>query len=78
MLRCIHIGLLCVQELPKDRPSISTVLSMLSSEVIELPEPKQSAFSTKSSRPDTGSSYSQQSKSSGSLNHVTISMVDGR
>ncbi|XP_047939368.1 G-type lectin S-receptor-like serine/threonine-protein kinase At1g11330 [Salvia hispanica] len=78
VLRCIHIGLLCVQELPKDRPSISTVLSMLSSEVIELPEPKQSAFSTKSSRPDTGSSYSQQSKSSGSLNHVTISMVDGR
>lgn len=78
MLRCIHIGLLCVQELPKDRPSISTVLSMLSSEVIELPEPKQSAFSTKSSRPDTGSSYSQQSKSSGSLNNVTISMVDGR
>ncbi|KAG6416532.1 hypothetical protein SASPL_123964 [Salvia splendens] len=65
-------------ELPKDRPSVSTVLSMLSSEVIELPEPKQSAFSTKSSRPDTGSSYSQQSKSSGSLNHVTLSMVDGR
>ncbi|KAG6419121.1 hypothetical protein SASPL_121332 [Salvia splendens] len=29
-------------------------------EVIELPEPKQSTFSTKSSCPDTGSSYSQQ------------------
>ncbi|KAL1537447.1 non-specific serine/threonine protein kinase [Salvia divinorum] len=80
VMRCIHIGLLCVQELPEDRPSISAVLSMLSSEIIELPEPKQSAFSYKSSRTDTGtsSSDSQPSKSSGSLNNVTISMVGGR
>ncbi|XP_057764765.1 G-type lectin S-receptor-like serine/threonine-protein kinase At1g11330 [Salvia miltiorrhiza] len=80
VMRCIHIGLLCVQELPKDRPSISAVLSMISSEIIELPEPKQSAFSTKSSHPDTGTSSSLQSKSSAfaSLNNVTLSMVDGR
>ncbi|KAI3473472.1 hypothetical protein Pfo_031385 [Paulownia fortunei] len=79
VVRCIHIGLLCVQELPKDRPSVSAVLSMLSSEIIELPEPKQSAFSIKSSRPDTGTSSSQQSqKSSCSLNNVTLTMVDGR
>ncbi|KAK4439264.1 G-type lectin S-receptor-like serine/threonine-protein kinase [Sesamum alatum] len=80
VVRCIHIGLLCVQELPKDRPSVSAVLSMLSSETIELPEPKQSAFSIKSSHySDTGTSSSQQTqKSSCSLNNVTLSMVDGR
>ncbi|XP_042030175.1 G-type lectin S-receptor-like serine/threonine-protein kinase At1g11330 isoform X2 [Salvia splendens] len=53
VMRCIHIGLLCVQELPEDRPFISAVLSMLRSEIIELPKPKQSAFSYKSSRTDT-------------------------
>ncbi|KAL3820635.1 hypothetical protein ACJIZ3_006540 [Penstemon smallii] len=80
IVRCMHIGLLCVQELPKDRPSISTVLSMLSSETVELSEPKQSAFSVKYiSRTDIGTSSSQQSqKSSSSLNNVTISVVDGR
>ncbi|CAL5335855.1 unnamed protein product [Camellia sinensis] len=32
MLRSIHVGLLCVQESPKDRPSISFVVLMLGSE----------------------------------------------
>lgn len=74
----MHIGLLCVQELPKDRPNVSAVLSMLSSEIMELAEPKQAAFSVKSNRPETGSSSSQQSQTSQSFNSVTISMVDGR
>ncbi|KAL8467830.1 hypothetical protein ACS0TY_031174 [Phlomoides rotata] len=77
--RCIHIGLLCVQELPKDRPSVSSVLSMLCSEIIELPDPKQPAFTTKSSQHDTGTSSSQQSQqSSSSLNNVTLSTIGGR
>ncbi|XXG71257.1 hypothetical protein AAC387_Pa07g0552 [Persea americana] len=29
VLRCIHLGLLCVQEFPKDRPSMSSVVFML-------------------------------------------------
>ena len=29
--RCIHVGLLCVQEKPGDRPSMSEVVEMLSS-----------------------------------------------
>ncbi|KAI9083642.1 hypothetical protein K1719_034343 [Acacia pycnantha] len=44
ILRCIHIGLLCVQELARERPSMSTVVSMLSSEIVNLPPPKQPAF----------------------------------
>ncbi|XP_025015077.2 G-type lectin S-receptor-like serine/threonine-protein kinase RKS1 isoform X1 [Ricinus communis] len=42
-LRCIQIGLLCVQANEMDRPTMSNVLLMLSSE-ISLPSPKQSAF----------------------------------
>ncbi|KAB5521534.1 hypothetical protein DKX38_025853 [Salix brachista] len=38
--RCIQVGLLCVQQRPEDRPSMSTVVVMLSSE-ISLPHPKQ-------------------------------------
>lgn len=77
--RCMHVGLLCVQELPKDRPSVSGVLSMLSSETIELPEPKKPAFAIKSRRSDTSTSSSQLTqKGSSSVNNVTLSMVDGR
>ncbi|GFQ07267.1 g-type lectin s-receptor-like serine/threonine-protein kinase at1g11300 [Phtheirospermum japonicum] len=79
VVRCIHIGLLCVQELPEDRPCISFVLSMLRSEIIELPKPKQPAFVFNSSDSGAGTSSSQQSqKSSSSLNSVTLTVVDGR
>ncbi|KAK3426741.1 hypothetical protein EUGRSUZ_F03116 [Eucalyptus grandis] len=42
-LRSIHIGLLCVQRCPDDRPSMSTVVMMLGSD-IELPLPKEPGF----------------------------------
>ncbi|GMP81190.1 hypothetical protein CsSME_00035982 [Camellia sinensis var. sinensis] len=32
VLRLIHVGLLCVQESPEDRPSMSSVVMMLCSE----------------------------------------------
>ncbi|KAF0905234.1 hypothetical protein E2562_003838 [Oryza meyeriana var. granulata] len=44
VLRCIHIGLLCVQESPVDRPSISSVILMLTRRRIELQPPRQPAF----------------------------------
>ncbi|XP_030968418.1 cysteine-rich receptor-like protein kinase 10 [Quercus lobata] len=45
IVKCIHIGLLCVEENPQDRPTMSTVVVMLASESIALPEPKHPAFS---------------------------------
>ncbi|KAK4720615.1 hypothetical protein R3W88_010848 [Solanum pinnatisectum] len=42
--KCIQIGLLCVQEFAEDRPNISSVLVMLSSETTSLPAPSQPAF----------------------------------
>ncbi|EOY28558.1 Cysteine-rich RLK 29, putative isoform 2 [Theobroma cacao] len=44
MLRCIHIGLLCVQENVANRPTMATVVLMLNSFSISLPLPSQPAF----------------------------------
>ncbi|PPR82337.1 hypothetical protein GOBAR_AA38380 [Gossypium barbadense] len=46
VLKCIHIGLLCVQEDPSDRPTMSSVIFMLASDgTIKLPHPTEPAFS---------------------------------
>ncbi|KAI9076979.1 hypothetical protein K1719_041055 [Acacia pycnantha] len=42
VIRCIHIGLLCVQGNPADRPSISSILLMLECYPMTLPTPSQS------------------------------------
>ena len=51
ILRRIHVGLLCVQECVHDGPSISTVISMLSSEIVDLPVPKQPVFTVRAECP---------------------------
>ncbi|KAK6264909.1 hypothetical protein SCA6_020343 [Theobroma cacao] len=44
VLKCIHIGLLCVQEDPAVRPSMTSVIVILESETIRLPRPTVPAF----------------------------------
>ncbi|KAK2992189.1 hypothetical protein RJ640_005676 [Escallonia rubra] len=44
IVRCIHIGLLCVQELAPDRPSMAAVILMLSSLSAALPLPSEPAY----------------------------------
>ncbi|KAG8373942.1 hypothetical protein BUALT_Bualt11G0077600 [Buddleja alternifolia] len=44
MLRCIHIGLLCVQENVDDRPTMASVVLMLNSFSITMQVPSQPAF----------------------------------
>ncbi|KAK2654859.1 hypothetical protein Ddye_014715 [Dipteronia dyeriana] len=44
VLRCIHVGLLCVQDQASDRPSMSNVVCMLANENAVLPAPKQPSF----------------------------------
>ena len=46
MLRCIHVGLLCVQEDPHLRPSMASVVVMLNSRSITLPVPAEPGFLT--------------------------------
>ncbi|KAJ6292684.1 hypothetical protein OIU78_024794 [Salix suchowensis] len=44
MMRCIHIGLLCVQENVADRPTMDSIVLMLSSSSLTLQRPSQPAF----------------------------------
>lgn len=44
VLKCIHVGLLCVQDIAADRPTMNSVLTMFSGETPTLRAPKQPAF----------------------------------
>ncbi|RXH68628.1 hypothetical protein DVH24_030961 [Malus domestica] len=51
VMKCVHIGLLCVQDNPTDRPSMPDVIFMLngSTNVIGGPQPKQPLFTIQNS-----------------------------
>ncbi|KAJ0111351.1 hypothetical protein Patl1_03538 [Pistacia atlantica] len=44
VIRCVHVGLLCVQEDPTERPTMATIDLMLNSYSVTLPSPQQPAF----------------------------------
>eukprot|EP00256_Glycine_max_P069952 XP_025984547.1 G-type lectin S-receptor-like serine/threonine-protein kinase SD1-1 [Glycine max] len=43
VLLCIHVSLLCVQQYPEDRPTMTSVIQMLGSEM-DMVEPKEPGF----------------------------------
>ncbi|KAI3504457.1 hypothetical protein L1887_25936 [Cichorium endivia] len=75
VLRSIEMALLCVQRSPEDRPSMSSVVVMLSSES-ELPQPKQPGFFYTEHIPKDDMSSSTHAPSSTTA--MTITLVDGR
>ncbi|KAL1537448.1 non-specific serine/threonine protein kinase [Salvia divinorum] len=77
IVRCIHIALLCVQEFPKDRPTIQTVLSMLSREIVDLPAPEQPLFAEKWNGLPVGTTVAT-GEFGHSVNELTITAIDGR
>ena len=44
IMRCMHIGLLCVQENVVDRPTMASIVLMLSSYSLTLPLPSKTSF----------------------------------
>ncbi|XP_022753638.1 G-type lectin S-receptor-like serine/threonine-protein kinase At4g27290 [Durio zibethinus] len=76
VLRCIQLGLLCVQKFPKDRPVMSCVVSWLVNEKDKLPEPKQPGFFIERSYND-GDAKSKRGESV-SDNAVTLTVLEGR
>lgn len=74
-LRCIHIALLCVQENPGDRPTMSAVVVMLMTGQMALPEPSEPpSFSRE--RPSAElllSSYTE-----ASVNEQTVTVLQPR
>lgn len=69
VLRCINIGLLCVQQRHVDRPNMSSVVLMLGSESA-LPQPKKPGYFLETDPPQEYSESTQ--------NNVTISVVEPR
>ncbi|KAF4394383.1 hypothetical protein G4B88_018533 [Cannabis sativa] len=56
LIKCVNIGLLCVQEDPGDRPNMSNIVTMLDSDSATLPYVKQPAFVLRRGSSNTASS----------------------
>jgi hypothetical protein len=75
VLRSIHVGLLCVQEDPEDRPNMSNVVLMLGNED-ELPHPRQPGFFFE--RDLIEAAYSSSPSKPCSANECSISELEQR
>ncbi|XP_019084421.1 PREDICTED: putative receptor-like protein kinase At4g00960 [Camelina sativa] len=76
IMKCIHIGLLCVQENPESRPTMPSVVAMLNANSFTLPRPLQPAFYSGVVEPS--SRDNNHTSSTASLNKVTITELDPR
>ncbi|XP_010928165.1 G-type lectin S-receptor-like serine/threonine-protein kinase B120 isoform X1 [Elaeis guineensis] len=76
VIRCIHIGLLCVQDRANDRPDIPTIILMMASQAITLPMPKQPTYTFEGSPHESDSMANKYE--SFSTSDVTITMLHGR
>ncbi|CAI0457470.1 unnamed protein product [Linum tenue] len=79
ILRCINVGLLCIEYNAYDRPEIVEVISMLTREIAQLPTPKHPALTMM--RPgsvSTERSSSTNNREICSTNEVTTTMMSGR
>ncbi|XP_019155956.1 PREDICTED: uncharacterized protein LOC109152764 [Ipomoea nil] len=73
--RYIHVGLLCVQQRPEDRPIMSYVVTILSNDST-LPEAKEPGFFTEQ-RVNKGD-CSSSTQGTGSTNECTMTVLDPR
>uniref|UniRef100_A0A0D9YFW7 Receptor-like serine/threonine-protein kinase n=1 Tax=Oryza glumipatula TaxID=40148 RepID=A0A0D9YFW7_9ORYZ len=77
VLKCIRVGLLCVQENPDDRPLMSQVLLMLATtDAITLPTPKQPGFAARRILMETDTSSSKPDCSI--FDSATVTILEGR
>lgn len=74
VVRCIQIGLLCLQHHPNDRPNMTSVVVMLTSKNV-LPEPKEPGFLIRRISKEEDSSNRQ---TSSSVNEASISLLNAR
>ena len=76
VIRCIEVGLLCVQQRPDDRPDMSSVVLMLNGEKL-LRKPKAPGFYTEVDVTSHANSSSTILKPN-SHNQLSITMLDAR
>ncbi|XP_031474741.1 cysteine-rich receptor-like protein kinase 19 [Nymphaea colorata] len=77
ILKCFHIGLLCVQEDPANRPTMSGIINMLESDSPILPTPQQPplVFSSSISNSSTSMTGKNGSSKSASTNSESSSRL---
>ncbi|KAF7150714.1 hypothetical protein RHSIM_Rhsim02G0112900 [Rhododendron simsii] len=75
-LKCIQVGLLCVQHHPEDRPTMSSVLLALDSEIATLPQPKEPGFYAQRSSNETEPPLSGNQITTS--NELTLTVPSGR
>ncbi|QHN79896.1 putative receptor-like protein kinase At4g00960 isoform X1 [Arachis ipaensis] len=74
VIKCIHIGLLCVQEEPNERPTMATIVFYLNSSSLNLPSPREPAYYFKNNRTEESMTTSKELvNDSDSINEITIS-----
>lgn len=84
VIRCIHIGLLCVQENPTDRPAMSGIHQMLTNSSLVLHVPKPPGFffpngpGSNSLAQESGSTQPTSKSFTCSVDDVTITNVNPR
>ncbi|XP_022716019.1 G-type lectin S-receptor-like serine/threonine-protein kinase B120 [Durio zibethinus] len=76
VLKCIHIGMLCVQDSAMHRPTMAAVVLMLESETPTRPMPRPPDYTSMSSSIDA--EYILDGQEIVSSNDVTVTMVVGR
>ncbi|KAI3509908.1 hypothetical protein L1887_25433 [Cichorium endivia] len=78
VLRSIHVGLLCVQRRPEDRPTMTSVILMLGSEG-PIPSPKEPGFFIGKNTEDAPAApHSSGTYDTSSTNDLSITILNGR
>ncbi|XP_028799591.1 G-type lectin S-receptor-like serine/threonine-protein kinase At1g67520 isoform X2 [Neltuma alba] len=75
VLRCVHIGLLCVEENAEDRPALSDVIALLASETASIPFPTRPAFY---SGRKLNKKYNSDDFETHSVNGLSVSTIKAR
>nr|ACT67492.1 S receptor protein kinase [Raphanus sativus] len=80
VLKCIQIGLLCIQERAEHRPTMSSVVWMLGSEATAIPQPKPPVYCLIPSfyANNPSSSRPSDDDESWTMNEYTCSVIDAR
>ncbi|KAL1195006.1 G-type lectin S-receptor-like serine/threonine-protein kinase SRK [Cardamine amara subsp. amara] len=76
VLRCIQIGLVCVQENVEDRPTTEAVALMLATTTMEIPQPEKPNYFYAKFLGGTASEPTITQSST--INQVTLSAINGR
>ncbi|XP_024192755.1 G-type lectin S-receptor-like serine/threonine-protein kinase CES101 [Rosa chinensis] len=79
VLKFIQVGLICVQEYAEDRATMSEVISMLTSDVTPLSDPKQPAYTiSRSEASGSTRTLPDRSSNTASVNNVSTTVMEGR